>query len=628
MSERIAATLCDRYQLDRELGAGGMATVYAARDLRHDRFVAIKVMRPEVCPATSMERFLREIRIAAQLTHPHILPLIDSGESCGVMFYVMPLIDGETLRSRLARAGELPVPESLHILRYLLDALAYAHTQGVVHRDLKPENILLSEGHVYITDFGIAKALVESSEATSASTRLTAIGTTLGTPSYMAPEQVAGAVVDNRTDLYAVGIVCYEMLTGHLPFPLETAQQIMAAHLATTPEPIAKWRPAVPLRLANAVMKCLEKRPADRWQRAADMLAEIEAASATGGITPAGTEIENRLIERRFSLTERVCRKLNRATLDPRIIGDSLRYADNQVNSDVLVCLLHGLGLGHRELEPHLKRLPYRGLSPSLYGQEIGRHPRISLSLADHIVILREWLLEVIQRTQVSTIVLVGLSCGADIWFQMLLAPVTDPVPRVDGLLALGCNLSIDTCFVSRVLAKLTPDKPDVSIAELRRFGETAESLDDWLNVHEYLARVLRKFQGDMGVLQRAAADIVGPFKDTQGFATFAQWFKGARQRVPALRFVFSSDSGCQAALARLKLENLDTGILGNDFPESIITVAPDVDHFELMGPESVAAHVDEVVTEARARRRDRDSANHTTGLGERFRPDHGQLGS
>jgi serine/threonine protein kinase len=601
MSQRIADALSDRYQLDRELGAGGMATVYAARDLRHDRFVAIKVMRPEVCPATSTERFLREIRIAAQLTHPHILPLIDSGESGGVMFYVMPLIDGETLRTRMARAGELPVPESLRILRYLLDALAYAHTQGVVHRDLKPENILLSDGHAYVTDFGIAKALVETSGATGASTRLTEIGTTLGTPSYMAPEQVGGAPVDHRTDLYAMGIVAYEMLTGHLPFTLDKSQHVMAAHLATPPEPIAKWRPAVPLRLANAVMKCLEKRPADRWQSAAEMLAEIEAVSATGSKTPAGSEIEYRLIERRFTLTERICRKLNRATLDPRIIGDSLRYADNQVNSDVLVCLLHGLGLGHRELEPHLKQLPYLAVSPSLYGQEIGRHPRIPLSLADHIVILREWLLDVIERSQASTVALVGLSCGADIWFQMLLA--NDAVPHVDGLLALGCNLSVDTCFVSRVLARLAPDKPEVSIAELRRFSETADSLDDWLNVHEYLVRVLRKFQGDMGVLQRAAADIVGPFKDTPEFETFAQWFKGARQRVPALRLVFSSDSGSQAALARLKLKNLDTGILGEEFPESIITVAPDVDHFQLMGPESVAAHVVEVVTEARALR-------------------------
>jgi serine/threonine protein kinase len=601
MSQRIADALSDRYQLDRELGAGGMATVYAAHDLRHDRLVAVKVMRPEVCPATSTERFLREIRIAAQLTHPHILPLIDSGESCGVMFYVMPLIDGETLRTRMARAGELPVPESLRILRYLLDALAYAHSQGVVHRDLKPENILLSDSHAYVTDFGVAKALVETSAATWASTRLTAMGTTVGTPSYMAPEQVGGAAVDHRTDLYAMGIVAYEMLTGHLPFTLETAQQVMAAHLAMRPEPIAKWRPAVPLRLANAVMKCLEKRPADRWQSAAELLAEIEAVSATGSKTSAGSEIECRLIERRFALTEGICRKLNRATLDPRIIGDFLRYADNQVSSDVLVCLLHGLGLGYRELEPHLKRLPYRSVSPSLYDYETDRRLRISLSLADHIVILREWLLDVVERFQASTVVLVGFSCGTDIWLQLLL---NDPLPRVDGLLGLGCNLSIDTCFVSRVLARMAPDKPEVSIAELRRFGETAESLDEWLNVHEYLVRVLRKFQGDMGVLQRAAAEIVGPFKDTQDFATFAQWFKGARQRVPALRLVFSSDSGSQAALARLKLKNLDTGILGEEFPESIITVAPDVDHFQLMGPESVAAHVDEVVTEARTRRR------------------------
>ncbi len=526
------------YEIIAPLGAGGMGEVYQARDVRHDRLVAVKVLRSDACLVNGAERFLREIRIAAQLTHPHILPLIDSGESGGVLFYVMPYIEGETLRERIAGMGELPIPESIRILRHVTDALAYAHARGVIHRDIKPENVLLSDRHALVADFGVAKALSDlSSSAMTATTNLiTAMGTTVGTPAYMAPEQVGGDVVDHRADLYAIGVAAYEMLGGRLPFQVTTAQQMMAAHLAKAPDPLVKWRPGIPARLANAVMKCLEKNPADRWQSAADLLGEIEAAAEEQTKTPASVEIANQLAEHRFTLTERVCRKLNRATLDPRIIGDHLDYVDNQVRSDVLVFFLHGLGLDHRDFEPILKRLRYRGVSPTLYGCESERRGRISLSLADHVVILREWLREVRERFQPTTLVMVGFSLGADMGFELLLGPADEPTPRIDAFLSLGCNLNFDTCFVSRVLASIAPEHPEMSIADLRRLGDSAISLDEWLNIHEYLVKVLRKFEGDIGVLQRSAADIVWPLKEMPGFDVFARWFRGARECLPALR--------------------------------------------------------------------------------------------
>jgi len=348
-------------------------------------------------------------------------------------------------------------------------------------------------------------------------------------------------------------------------------------------------------------MKCLEKNPADRWQSAADLLGEIEAAAEEQTKTPASVEIANQLAEHRFTLTERVCRKLNRATLDPRIIGDHLDYVDNQVRSDVLVFFLHGLGLDHRDFEPILKRLRYRGVSPTLYGCESERRGRISLSLADHVVILREWLREVRERFQPATLVMVGFSLGADMGFELLLGPADGPTPRIDAFLSLGCNLNFDTCFVSRVLASIAPEHPEMSIADLRRLGDAAISLDEWLNIHEYLVKVLRKFQGDIGVLQRSAADIVRPLKEMPGFDVFARWFRGARECLPALRLVFPNDSGSMAALARLKLENLDTGILGGEFPEGTITVSASEDHFDLMTAEHVLRQVDELVAEARA---------------------------
>jgi serine/threonine protein kinase len=590
------------YEIRSQVGVGGMGEVYRCLDTRHHRFVAVKVLRQDVSSLVGAERFLREIRIAAQLTHPHILPLVDSGEADGVLFYVMPYIEGETLRNRLSREGELPVSEITHILHQITDALAYAHAHGVVHRDIKPENILLSDRHALLADFGVAKALgdLSTSGSTATTNLVTAIGSTVGTPTYMAPEQVGGSLVDHRADLYGVGVVAYEMIGGRLPFQTSSAQQMMAAHLTQAPDPITKWRPAISLRLANAVMKCLEKKAADRWQSAADLLSEIEAAG-TEIKTLATVEIANELTEHRFTLSERVCRKLNRETLDPRIIGDHLSYVDNQVRSNVLVFFLHGLGLDHAVFESILQRLKYRGVSPTLYGCEPERRGRISLSLADHVVILREWLKDVRARFHAEAVVMVGYSMGADMGFELLLGPTDEPTPRIDAFLSLESNLSLDTCFVSRLLAGIDPTHPELSIAKLRGLSDSAASLDEWLNVEEYLVKILRKFQGDIGVLQRTAADIVRLFSETQGFEVFARWFRGARERVRAMRVVFSSDPRTRAALARLKLDNLDKGILGGEFPEDIITVSENADHFRLMATEHVVRQVDELVAEARA---------------------------
>jgi pimeloyl-ACP methyl ester carboxylesterase len=604
MDQRIADAIPTSYRIERELGSGGMATVYAARDIRHDRMVAIKVLRADLHPVTGPERFLREIRLAAQLTHPHILPLIDSGASNGVLFYVMPYIEGETLRDRLVHAGELSIQEAVRILRHVLDALEYAHARGIVHRDIKPENVLLSDRHALVADFGVARALDQSAGLMDTTSGATTFGVAVGTPAYMSPEQAAGDQVDHRADLYATGVVAFEMLTGRLPFQASRPQQMIAAHLTAVPDELLKWRPSAPARLAGAVMRCLEKRPSDRWQRAGDLLAEIESAVSHDSRSSGSAREANQLVEREFVLSERVCRKLNRATLDPRVIGDRLHYVDNQVESDIVVVFLHGLGLDHRDFGPILERLPYRGLSPTLYGCEPERRTRISLSLTDHVVILREWLKVVVERFHARTVAMVGFSLGADIGLELLMGPPDDSAPAIDAFLALECNLSLETCFVSRVLAGLTPDRPDALVAELKQFGDASASLDEWINIHEYLVKVLRKFQGDTGLLQRVAADIVRPLRDSPGLDVFARRFKVARRRVPALRLVFSGGSASRAALDQLKLENLDRDILGEEFPDALFTVMPKTDHFELMAADQVLRQVDELVGEARAAKR------------------------
>ena len=288
------------YELEREVGRGGMATVFLAHDIKHDRSVALKVLHPDVAAALGAERFLREIRITAHLQHPHILTLIDSGEiprpdgtGPGLLYYVMPYVEGETLRQRLTREGKLSPADTARILQHVLDALTHAHRLGIVHRDIKPENIMVSGRHALVMDFGVAKAAsaAVASDTVSRGT-LTALGLAIGTPAYMAPEQATGQVdVDARADLYAVGVIAYEMLSGQPPFTGTTPQAILAAHVTQTPPPIAALRPGVAAPFAMAIMRCLEKEPAARWQTAEELLEHVEGfATPGGGVAAAGVE--------------------------------------------------------------------------------------------------------------------------------------------------------------------------------------------------------------------------------------------------------------------------------------------------------------------------------------------------
>jgi tetratricopeptide (TPR) repeat protein len=298
--ERLKAALADRYTIERELGSGGMATVYLAQDLKHERQVAVKVLRPELAAALGPERFHQEIRIAANLHHPHVLPLYDSGDADGFLYYVMPYEEGQSLRDKLAKEGELPIAEAVRILRDVVDALDHAHKHGVVHRDIKPDNVLLSERHALVTDFGVAKAV---SEATGAH-KLTTEGVALGTPTYMSPEQAAADKhIDHRADIYAVGAVAYELLTGRPPFTGPTPQEVLSAQVTQAPEPVTKYRESVPPALAQLVMRCLEKKAADRWQTAEELLPQLEAlATPSGGITPTGTMPVDRVAKRRWMM--------------------------------------------------------------------------------------------------------------------------------------------------------------------------------------------------------------------------------------------------------------------------------------------------------------------------------------
>ncbi len=272
VAERLRLAFADHYPLERPLGRGGMATVYLARDLKHHRFVALKVLHPALAAGLGKERFIREIRTAANLQHPHIVSLYDSGEVEDFLYYVMPYIEGESLRQRLDRDSRLPMPEAMGILSDAAEALAYAHAHGVVHRDVKPENILLSGGHALVADFGIARAVEAAGD-----TRLTETGWGMGTPAYMSPEQIAGGMLDGRSDEYGLGCVLYEMLTGQPPFSGPNARAIFTRHHLDPVTPVSGIRPEVPPHVDRAVLRTLAKEPQDRFDNVSQLVEALRS---------------------------------------------------------------------------------------------------------------------------------------------------------------------------------------------------------------------------------------------------------------------------------------------------------------------------------------------------------------
>jgi len=288
LQTRLQAAVGDTYRIESELGGGGMSRVFLAEEVRLERKVVIKLLPPEMGAGVNVERFEREIKLAAKLQHPHIVPLLTAGNQDDLLWYVMPYIEGESMRAKLAREGELPIGEAVRILKEVIDALQYAHSNKVVHRDIKPDNVMLSGKHAVVTDFGVAKAV----SASTGESNLTSLGVALGTPAYMSPEQAAADPhVDHRADIYAIGAMAYEMLTGRPPFIGNNAQQVLAAHMTNDPEPVTTHRGTVPPGLNEIILRCLHKKPADRFQRAEEMIPHLDAIlTPSGGLTPTGTQ--------------------------------------------------------------------------------------------------------------------------------------------------------------------------------------------------------------------------------------------------------------------------------------------------------------------------------------------------
>lgn len=590
--EQLTTVFGGRYQIERELGVGGMATVYLARDRKHDRPVAIKVLRHDLSHSLGPERFLREIRIVASLQHPHILGLIDSGEADGYLYYVMPYVTGESLRTRLARDGELPVGEAVWILREIADAIAFAHAHQIIHRDIKPENVLFSARHALVADFGIARAVTEAATAGP----ITATGIVVGSPAYMAPEQASSDPhMDHRADIYAFGVLAYEVLTGVPPFTAPTAVQLVAAHMSRAPDPLMRHRPGIPEALNDIVLKCLAKRPADRFQRAEEIVERLDAI-LTGPLSESmGTTEEHAVAPAKFRIAEGLARRLDRQVFDPRMIGDSLEYLDNHARSDTLVCFLPALGLDAAEFEEHLRTFPWRCVAVTPFSHEPQRNRRYALPLNDHFTLIRHFLRHVEERSGARRVVLAGFSSGADIALRFAAARPGGGA-RLDGVLALGCNVSKETCFVTSILARMSTRHPERLLADLRAVGDSTADLEAWLTLHTYLVSMLRKFRGTIDPLRQVAREIVAPFEGAT-VSPFIAWHRDAAANVRALRCVFEDSETYRSFVAGLPLEPGTAAGAGERRASAALVIEPGAGHFDLARPDVVLRHLEALIT-------------------------------
>ncbi len=582
---RLSVALSDRYRIERELGAGGMATVYLAQDLRHDRKVAVKVLRPELAAVIGAERFLSEIKTTANLQHPHILPLFDSGAADSFLFYVMPFIEGESLRERLTREKQLPVDDAVRITREVASALDYAHRHHVIHRDIKPENILLHEGQALVADFGIALAV-----SSAGGTRMTETGMSLGTPQYMSPEQAMGERdITPRSDVYSLGCVTYEMLLGEPPFGGPTAQAIVARVMSEKPGSIIARRDTVPPAVEQAILTALQKLPADRYAGANAFSVALVSPLATAPGSSAAAEPG--LKAGKYRLSENACRRLARSSFDPRLIGTEMDFLDNGARSDLLACYIPACGRGADQYIQVLESASYRAVAPTFRGFEPVTAWRPSLSLEDHLVLIREFLRDLVARVQPRFTVIAGFSSGGDFALRFAAAPDQESRLRIDGCLTLGSNLSLKTCFLTSGLAMLANHDDTAMLAILRRVADTASSLDEWVNICDYVARIVPTFRHDVAPLRRFAADISAPFEHAS-LEPFARDYRQARAKGCRLRCVFEDTPMYRDLVRELQLRNLDEGLLGDQYEEQSVISEAGTSHFDLIDPARVARHV------------------------------------
>ena len=589
------------YEIVAPLGAGGMGEVYRSRDSRLGRDVALKIIpRESSHDSERIRRFEQEARAAGTLSHPNVCAVYDLGTHEGSPFVVMELLEGETFR-QILQSGGVPLRKAIGYAAQASEGLAAAHAKGIVHRDLKPENLFVTKsGRVKVLDFGLAKltgaepVAAAPNEMTTPPGTMTSPGAILGTTAYLSPEQIRGDSVDARTDVFSLGIVLFEMLTGRRPFEGRTSADVMSAILHQDAPALATLRSDAPPQLTWLVRRCLAKDPERRVQTSLDVRNELEEVLrdldlGTSADSPADRKTAEP-VERRFLLTAAHVRQLS--IRNPRLIGYPLTYIDNGVESETLVFFLHGVGGDHRRFEDSLRSLPYRAVSASLAGFAPNDAYRPTLSFDDHSQLMRILLAELVREVRPARTILVGFSAGADQFLRMI---DSDQGVGVDvaGLVALGTNVSMETCFVSRLYAMMDSGNPEEIVGALKSLSDGVTSLPAWLTLQTYIAQTFMKFGSDLEPLRRYSAELIAPFEG--GGDPLPGWYRAATARIPSVRFVFSTTEAApaEAVLSR----HLETNVLGDRFTERSYVTEP-VSHGRLAEAAVANRYIESVVAE------------------------------
>jgi hypothetical protein len=419
---------------------------------------------------------------------------------------------------------------------------------------------------------------------------MTDAGVSVGTPQYMSPEQAAGERnITPRSDVYALGCVAYEMLLGEPPFTGPTAQAIVAKVLTERPGAIVARRRTVPAVLERAIHTALQKLPADRWESTTAFCSAI-ANAGTDPTANTTVAVGRTVTSGSFRLSEDTCRRLARTSFDPRLIGSTMQYRDNNVASDVLVCYIPACGRAADQYENVLESASYRGLAVTFRGFEPVTKWRPSLPLADHMVLVRELLRDAVARLHPRLTIIGGFSSGADVAMRLVAAPDPDARLRIDGCLALGPNLSIDTCFLTSALATLKDRDDAALLAILRTVSGSASSLDEFVNLCYYAVSVVPTFRHDVGPLRAFGSAISTPF-EAEKLTPFAEWYRAGAARGCQLRCVFEDTPMFRDLVRELQLRNLDDGLLGPDYQEGSVVAEAGTSHFDLIDPARVEEH-------------------------------------
>lgn len=594
-SDLAAGTLVSHYKILSKIGAGGMGEVYLAEDTELDRKVALKFLPPHLNQdQVYRKRFKREAQSAAKLNHPNIVTIYDVGEFEDRPFLSMAFIDGRTLAQ--FKSERIPSIESLVSLGIqMADALAAAHEQGIIHRDLKPGNILVdSADKVHILDFGLAKLAGSPSQKNTddANSTLTSPGDIIGTVPYMAPEQLMGRDITHLSDIFSMGVILYELCCGDRPFGGASNAELATSILRDKPAPISEKRHDTPYDLGRIISRCLHKEPDKRFQSVKDIKNELSELQELMDLEEAPADIDKALatgrralVDANFVLTADLVRKLNHKS--PQMIGDSLSYFDNNVDSDILIVVFHGLGLDKRQFMELLYMLPYRGIAPSLYGFDFRDSRRPALTIEDHSILLRAFLKDIESRFNPKCIILCGHSTGAD--HILHLAEMKEEIGvKVSGLISYGCNTNLESCLFSSRLSKMEVGNEKEIIEAIREFGLSVDSLNDYLTVCEYCVMGFTKFGADIEAVKQFSIGIARPF-ETYGWDQFPRWYKSAIEKVPHVRFVFSEYE--IKALDKILGRHLEDNILGDYFREDTI-IRENVSHLGLSDPELMLKHI------------------------------------